>query len=268
MKQSFLTTSILLILIFNMTCRNVCAQSSDKHFILQSATLTAKDVKLSATWYRKYLNLTIKEYKPQKSVKMEQGEFQLMIIQGKNVLLSSQIKLPAGKKHINGIDKIGFSCNQFKTLYDNLKESKQKIIEEITEDENLKLTYFVTQDPDGNKIQIFDKSTEEDEMKNDAMFFALLSSDYINTMKWYESNINFSEMEVIDNSKIHFQNLLIKDQVIFEIIHLPYVSVETTEFMPLDRDLASISQLTFQSNKGEKATFKMDNNANKIEWKR
>ncbi|MEO9804456.1 MAG: VOC family protein [Reichenbachiella sp.] len=230
--------------------------------------IVARDVKLSATWYRKYLDIAIKEYKPQKHVKMCIGDFTLHIKQGNNVLVRSQLRLPKGKKYINGIDKIGFATNKFEEVRDRLSTSGQKVLEEITEDKNLSLRYFLTTDPDGNKVQIFDQPNPIDSVIVKPIFFSVLSSDYINTMKWYEENIDFTEIETIDESKIHYQNLLHKGAVIFEIIHLPYEALETTEFMPLGRDLAGFSQIVFKSGDGKNSTFELDNNANQIKWLR
>ncbi|MGL1885398.1 MAG: hypothetical protein OCD76_02690, partial [Reichenbachiella sp.] len=63
---------------------------------------------------------------------------------------------------------------------------------------------------------------------------------------------------------LHYQNLLIKDNITLELLHLPYESLETTEFMPIERDLAQIDQLIFKTGAAQKEAFEMDNNGNKI----
>ncbi|MEO9967607.1 MAG: VOC family protein [Reichenbachiella sp.] len=250
----------------------VFAQSSEDDFVLSGITVIARDVKLSATWYRKYLDIAIKEYKPRQHVKMKAGDFTLFIKQGNNVLIRSQLNLPKGKKYINGIEKIGFATNNFEAVKENLLASGQKILEDVTVDENLGLRYFLTSDPDGNKVQILDRPNPAvnpaDSVITEAVFFSVMSSDYINTMRWYEQNIDFTEIKTVNESKIHYQNLLQKGHVIFEIIHLPYESLETTEFMPLDRVLAGFDQIVFKSGEGKISTFELDNNANKIQWLR
>lgn len=265
LQKTFAT--LFTIVIIGITYGNpVLAQGSKSGFMLSGATIIARDVKLSATWYRKYLDIGIVEYKPQQHVKMKTGNFNLFIRQGKNVLIRSQLNLPKGKKYINGIDKIGFTTNKFEEVREKLLTSQQKILEEVVEDQNLGIRYFLTSDPDGNKVQIFDRPNPVDSVITHAMFFSVLSSDYINTMKWYEKNIDFTEIETVDESKIHYQNLLHKGEVIFEIIHLPYESLETTEFMPLGRDLAGFDQIIFKTGEGKNSTFEIDNNANKIKW--
>lgn len=264
-KQTLL---LFLFAFAGVTSNTVMAQGDSSVFKLSGTTIIANDVKLSATWYRKYLDIAIKEYKPQQHVKMKVGDFDLYIKQGKNVLLKSQIKFPKGKKYVNGINKIGFSTNKFLEVKENLLASKQKILEDVTEDKNLQIRYFLTVDPDGNQVQIFDEPNPVDSVITKAMFFSITSSDYINTMKWYEENIDFTEIKTVDESKIHYQNLLHKDEVIFEIIHLPYESLETTEFMPIGRDLASFDGLQFKSEQGKMNTFETDNNANKVRWLR
>lgn len=259
---------ILLIFILITFNHDLSAQEKSTDFQLSGATIIARDVKLSATWYRKYLDITIEEYKPQQHVKMQTGDFNLLIKRGKSILLKSQIKFPKGKKYVNGITKIGFSTNKFDEVKGKLLASNQKLLEEVTEDKNLQMRYFLTSDPDGNQVQIFDKPNPIDSVITKAMFFSITSSDYINTMKWYEENIDFTEIKIVDESKIHYQNLLHKGDVIFEIIHLPYESLETTEFMPLGRELASFDELKFKSGEGKTSTFEMDNNANKVRWTR
>lgn len=247
---------------------NTKAQDNRENFYISGLTIVARDVKLSATWYRKYLDIGIKEYKPQKHVKMKAGDFSLFIRQGKDVMVRSQINLPKGKKYINGIDKIGFTTNRFDEIIEKLSAAGQHLVEEVTDDKNLGMRYFVATDPDGNKIQIFDRPNPVDSVVTQAMFFSIMSSDYINTMKWYEKNIDFTEVEIVDETKIHYQNLLHKGEVVFEIIHLPYESLETTEFMPIGRELAGFEALTFKSKDGKTTTFETDNNANKIRWLR
>ncbi|SMD36511.1 hypothetical protein SAMN04488029_2931 [Reichenbachiella faecimaris] len=263
-KNLFFTLAIFA----STTSYELFAQTDASDFMLSGTTIVAKDVKLSATWYRKYLDIAIKEYKPHQHVKMKTGEFSLYIKQGKNIMLKSQIQFPKGKKYINGITKIGFSSNKFEEVKANLIASNQKILEDITEDKNLEMRYFLTTDPDGNQVQIFDEPNPVDSTITKAMFFSITSSDYINTMKWYEENIDFTEIQIVDESKIHYQNLLHKGHVIFEIIHLPYESLETTEFMPLGRELASFDEIKFKSGAGKAGTFEMDNNANKVQWLR
>ncbi|WP_422361733.1 VOC family protein [Reichenbachiella sp.] len=265
-----LQKNIFLLLTFILSTFNqqLSAQTNSSDFQLSGTTIIARDVKLSATWYRKYLDIAIKEYKPQQHVKMQTGDFNLLIKQGKSIMLKSQIKFPKGKKYVNGITKIGFSTNKFEEVKEKLQASNQKLIEDVTEDKNLDMRFFLTTDPDGNQVQIFDKPNPVDSVITKAMFFSITSSDYINTMKWYEENIDFTEIQTVDESKIHYQNLLHKGDVIFEIIHLPYESLETTEFMPLGRELASFDELKFKSGAGKSSTFEMDNNANKVRWMR
>ncbi|MEP2023249.1 MAG: VOC family protein [Reichenbachiella sp.] len=263
------TKTALIIILISFVCTTsyeLFAQTDETDFQLSGATIIARDVKLSATWYRKYLDISIKEYKPQQHVKMKTGNFNLYIKQGKNVLLKSQVQFPKGKKYVNGISKIGFSTNKFEEIKEKLLASNQKIIEDVTEDKNLEMRYFLTADPDGNQVQIFDKPNPADSANTKAMFFSITSSDFINTMKWYEENIDFAEIKTVDESKIHYQNLLHKGDVIFEIIHLPYESLETTEFMPLGREFGGFDEIKFKSETGKTSSFEMDNNANKVRW--
>lgn len=264
----FIFTILLISTSFFCFGQTTTDPSAKAEFHIGEVLLIARDIKLSATWYRKFLNIEIKKYEPRKQVIMQVGDFTLLIKQGKNVIVASQAKLPKGKKYINGINKIGFSCNQFQSLYDALLEDDLEIVEKITLDKNLGLRYFITLDPDGNLVQIFEAPASGDVMTCQAKQFSITSSDYINTMRWYKEKFEFSEIEVKDNSKIHFQNILEKEGVIFEILHLPYESVETTEFMPQGRDLTGFQRIVFKSEKGLNTSFTLDNNANLIEWRK
>lgn len=249
-----------------ITPKNTIAQSGAdiNELTFASAQIIVRDLKTSATWYRKFLKFKVKEYKPEKHVKMENGSFQLTLIKGKNTLLLREITFTKGKKYVNGIDKIGFSTNQFDSLNIYFQRYKQKYYKPVSFDENLGVRSMEISDPDGNKLVFLDEPGSEQKFTLRPSFFSINSSDYINTLKWYTTHFNFKEMELNDDSKSHFQNLLRQDGITLELIHLPYESLETTEFMPLDRDLASFDRIAFRTGLGKKVKFELDNNGNKI----
>ncbi|MCV9389099.1 VOC family protein [Reichenbachiella ulvae] len=232
------------------------------------ATLIVRDLKTSAAWYRKFLQFKIEEYRPNKHVKMRNNDFQLILTQGNATLLKSQIRFKEGKKYINGITKIGFDINQFDSLHLYLERYEQKLAKDTYKDKNLSLNTFIAEDPDGNLIQFFDVPDNNTKYTVTPSFFTIQSSDYINTLKWYTSHLGFEEIEVVDDSNIHYQNFLKKDDITLELIHLPYESMETTEFMPVDRDLAMIEELTFKIGVAKNKAFELDNNGNKIVYMR
>ncbi|PIB36367.1 hypothetical protein BFP72_13665 [Reichenbachiella sp. 5M10] len=242
----------------------VFSQKSINELRMTSAVLIVKDLKVSAGWYRKFLQFSIEEYRPNQHVKMRNDEFQLTLRQGNGTLLQSQIRFKEGKKHINGIEKIGFKTNRFDSLHLYLERYEQPFAQDIFADQNLDILSFVAEDPDGNKIRFFDAPNNSQLYEIDPCYFTIQSSDYINTLKWYTTQMGFEEIEIVDDTNLHFQNYLTKDGIILELIHLPYESVETTEFMPLERDLAQIEQVTFKIGTAKTKAFVMDNNGNKV----
>lgn len=240
------------------------SQSNLSELRISSATIIVKDLKTSATWYHKFLQFRVKEFRPNQHVKMQNEDFQLILRQGNATLLKSQIRFKEGKKYINGINKLGFETNQFDSLHLYLERYEQKFVQDVYEEKNLGLSAFIVEDPDGNQIQFFDIPNNKKLYSVKPTFFTIQSSDYINTLKWYTQQMGFEEVEVKDDTNIHFQNFLKKDGIMLELIHLPYESVETTEFMPIERDLAQIEQLTFQIGIAKTKAFELDNNGNKI----
>ena len=235
---------------------------------LVNSTLISRDVKTTANWYRRFLKFKVGEYRPEKHIKMTRDGFQLTIRKGRSTLLADQIVFAKGKKYIHGIDKIGFSTNQFDSLHMYFQRYEQKLLAEPFFDQNLQMRTMIIKDPDGTKIQFFDTPDGAKDYKIKASFFAINASDYITTFKWYTEKMGFVEMEVKDDSNSHFQNYLQKDGIILELIHLPYESIETTEFMPVDRDLASVERIVFREGLAKKAVFETDNNGNKVVYKR
>ncbi|UXP34017.1 VOC family protein [Reichenbachiella agarivorans] len=261
-----LRTLLLLIVCLSMMFHSeaVFSQKNINELRFSSATIIVKDLKTSASWYRKFLQFSVEEYRPDKYVKMKNDDFRLILKQGNSTLLKSQINFKEGKKYINGITKLGFATNQFDSLYMYLQKYEQIIVKDIHDDINLGLKSYVTLDPDGNLLQFFDIPNQSRLYQVDPMYFTIQSSDYINTLKWYTTHMGFEEIEIVDDSNIHFQNLLRKDGIILELVHLPHQSVETTEFMPLNRDLAQIEELSFKIGLAKTKAFELDNNGNKV----
>ncbi len=268
-RISFLPTflSIWITLALISADYSASAQSIEDLY-MTGATHIVRDVKTTAMWYRRFLKFRAGEYRPEQHIKMTRDGFQLTLRKGRSTLLTDQIVFAKGKKYIHGIDKIGFTTNQFDSLQMYFERYEQKFHTEPYFDENLGMRTMILKDPDGTKVQFFDQPDGEKDFKLKANFFAINSSDYITTLKWYTEKMGFEEMEVKDDSKAHFQNFLQKDGIILELIHLPYESIETTEFMPVDRDLASIEVLSFREGLAKKILFDMDNNGNKIVYKR
>jgi len=253
--------------IIMLSAAGIQAQSPNKSTNLEfySATIIVRDLKSSAGWYRKFLKFKAKEYKPNKYVKMQKDSFKLVLKQGKNTLLFSQIRLPKGKKYVHGFSKIGFITNQIDSLYQYYQRYDLNLYEGIVYDPNLKKKYFVVADVDGNKIQILEEKNDSPKIEIQPRFFTIISSDYLRSIKWYKENLGFDDLEIVDRSNINFQNLLINDNIILEVLHMPFESLEITEFMDVGRDLAGFDELKFRLSNGTKSSFQMDNNGNKIQ---
>ncbi|MFY0624842.1 MAG: VOC family protein [Reichenbachiella sp.] len=231
---------------------------------MSSAVIIVKDLKSSASWYYKYLKFKIKEFKPEKHVKMTHNGFQLTLRKGKSTLLLREITFTKGKKYVNGINKLGFTSNQFDSLNFYLQRHEQKFMKPASLDQNIGKQTMIVYDPDGNQIFLIDEPSDPSSFILKPNFLSINSSDYITTLKWYTTHLGFEEIELKDDSNAHFQSLLRKDDIILELIHLPYESLETTEFMPIERDLASFDRVVFEKGLAKKVISELDNNGNKI----
>ena len=252
----------VLILLFGIT--NVGAQIDPNRLYLNSATVISSDIKASATWYRKYMKFKMADYRPDGYALMTKGEFSIKFIQGQNTIKLHELNFANGKKFVNGIDKIGFAVNQFDSLELYFRRNEERFLEEPAHHKNLNCRTMIVEDPDGNKILFMDRPDHQKTYTVRPVFFCISSSDYITSLKWYKSKMGFVEMELKDDANIHYQNYLKRDDIILELVHLPYESLETTEFMPVERDLAAIDVVSFRLGTAKKVAFEMDNNGNKI----
>lgn len=261
LKKLFYYNIAFIILLF---ATESYGQHSIDELKLTSTTIIVKDLKTSASWYRKFLRFKVEEFKPNKHVKMRNDVFVIILNQGNSTLLRSQINFKGDKKYVNGIDKIGFDTNRFDSLHLYFSHYEQKITTDIKEEKNLGHRIFIVEDPDGNKVQFFDAPNDKKNLSITPSFFSIQSSDYINTLKWYTEHMGFKEIALPDDTNLHFQNFLRKDGITLELLHLPYKSLETTEFMPVERDLAQFDQLVLKTGLAKVKAFEMDNNGNKI----
>ena len=127
---------------------------------------------------------------------------------------------------------------------------------------------MIVVDPEGNKVQFFDRPESDEKFSMIPSLFSINCPDYGTTRSWYMEKMGFREIELSDDANASFQSFFKKDNIILELIHLPFESLETTEFMPVDRDLASYDQISFRTGLAKKAVFEMDNDGNKIVLKR
>jgi len=255
---------IAITLLFCLSNNISNAQNKIEELRMSNVTIIVSDLQATATWYKKFLKFKIEEYRPQKHVKMSKGDLQIILQQGRNTLILDQINFTKGKKYVNGIDKIGFDTNKFDSLYSYLERNEQKFQQTVVIDNNLGKRTFIVKDPDGIKLQFFEISSKEKDFKLIPVLFSLNASDYALTRSWYMEHFGFEELTLKDQDKAINQNLFKKDRIILELLHFPFESLETTEFMPIDRDLASFEKITFKLNFAKTKAFEMDNSGNKI----
>jgi len=188
----------------------ISAQIDPNKLAMSSVTIISSNIKASATWYRRYMKFKMVDYRPEKYAKMTKGGFRLNLIQGKNTIVSKELNFSKGKKYVNGIDKIGFSINQFDSLQLYLERYEETFVKKSYFDKNLNCKTMTVQDPDGNKIQFLDQPNNTNNYTVTPKLFSISSSDYITSLKWYKNKMGFKEFELKDESNIHFQNFLKK----------------------------------------------------------
>lgn len=264
-----LSVSILLILV---SIQPTFAQSSNGTSArMTSARLMARNLKTTALWYRRHLNFQIKDVKMNESAKLRISGFEIQLIQPKRTVLSSNLRLPKGKTFINGFFKIGFRTAHLDSLHAYLDHRNASVDSLIVYDDSLKTRTFLVRDPDGNRLQFFeDKSLSAQSFPGiSPYFFALITSDYKNTLSWYRDRLGFREIFNLDTPiKNIYIRLLKRGDVLLEVIHSPNRSVETTELLSYDVELAGFQRVGIGFYKNGSGKEEVDNDGNKLIIKR
>ncbi|WP_109299546.1 VOC family protein [Aquimarina sp. AU474] len=127
------------------------------------SALLVKDIDSSVSWYSKNLGFTIANKNEVKSIGLRQANLKRGNILIELIQLSSAVSLEDvipdfnNKTRTIGFFKIGFMVPDFQKWMDHLKKSKVTFYGEEVVDPVSRKKMIIILDPDGNRIQIFEK---------------------------------------------------------------------------------------------------------------
>ena len=127
------------------------------------SAIIVNDIEASITWYSdnfgfKVLNKIESEEKGFKQANLKCGSILIELIELKLSLTSkSLLENHPEKTKIDGFFKFGFLVSEFEKWVDALKESKVEFYGDVVIDNLSGKRMLLVKDPDGNRIQLFEK---------------------------------------------------------------------------------------------------------------
>lgn len=234
---------------------------------ITSLNLSARNLKTSVLWYKRNLGFVIKDVKINESGKLKMEGLEISVKQPKRTLLAKNIKLPKGKMQINGFNELGFKTSFFDSLYQYLDEKNIKVDSIVASGPPADTRKFVAYDPDGNRIHfIEDQSLEKPNFPGlEVYFYSLITADLKNALSWYRDRLGFEETYNLDSpTKNRFCRIMQRGNIVLEIIHSPNRSMETTELLSYDVELAGFSRIGLTLNEKGSPKEDFDNDGNRL----
>lgn len=127
------------------------------------SALIVDNIEESITWYRTYLGFKLinkREFPIAgfKQANLKRGTFFMELIELDSAVAAKDvISNYNSKTRIQGIFKIGFTISKFDRWVKHLKESNIKFHGTVVKDKKSGKKMVIIKDPDGNKIQLFEK---------------------------------------------------------------------------------------------------------------
>lgn len=258
----YLVVAVIFISAFDQL---VMAQHQAGAKSIYRATLYTRNIKTTAIWFKKFLGFSISDVKMNESAKLKVPGFQIQLIQPKRSVVESNLKLPAGKTLVNGFYETGFLVNNLDSIYQVMDDRGIKVDSVLTTDSELGREKFTAKDPDGNRISFY-KSLPSDNLNTSCRPFliSLITSDYQNTLKWYETRLGFKQSHDLDVPiENMFVRILQQGNIVLKIIHSPNRSVETTELLSSDIELMGFKKFGLKLSGGQTREV-LDNDGNQL----
>ena len=149
------------LLLFNFSCAQV---DVEQNLQFQFVSLIVKDVSSSVEWYSEVMGFSLeKEFvNEERGLKIanlsnEQGAIELIEISGS---VSPEDAIPnfSKKLRIHGIFKVGFGVKDFDTWIAKFHERSVEFQGEVVQDPVSGNRMVVVLDPDGNRLQFFERT--------------------------------------------------------------------------------------------------------------
>jgi catechol 2,3-dioxygenase-like lactoylglutathione lyase family enzyme len=127
------------------------------------SAIIVKDIKTSSDWYKKVLDLELVNMidLPERGIKqanLKSPNSWIELIELQDAIDQTKLLKEAGPKaKITGFFKIGFKMEDFDAFVSFIKDHKLETLGEIVTDETTGLRMVILKDPDGNRVQFFEK---------------------------------------------------------------------------------------------------------------
>lgn len=152
---------LILFLLLNsiLYSQNTTTSNTEGMFV----ALIVKNIDESIRWYTQILSLEKINSNdlPERGLKqanLRREGIHVELIQLESAITPSEVLNKAdGKKRITGIFKFGFKVSNFEHWQQHLLEKQIITTDDIVRDPNTNKRMVVFKDPDGNRIQIFEK---------------------------------------------------------------------------------------------------------------
>ncbi len=239
---------------------------------LQGATLVARDIIKSASWYVRHLNFKVKKSKRGELAIIENGHFSLTVVTAKRTVTASQVKLPEKKERINGFYEIGFLCSDLDSLLYQYEGRGINIVQQPEYNEYFQATTVVLADPDGNRVRLFQATPAQKKTFNyfKAHYLAVTTSEVENSVRWYETHMGFEAVRN-NNSRISPVSscLMKRGQVWLELQEVAGRTMEVTELLSNQVELARLHEVSLGTASSKTPVQPItDNDGNKYQWRK
>jgi hypothetical protein len=158
MKKTFIILNFILVSIFGYG-QNESLPDPEAYF----SAIIVNDIESSITWYSnnfgfKVLNKIESEEKGFKQANLKRGSILIELIELESSLSPDSLLENYPKKtKIDGFFKFGFLVSEFEKWVEYLKQSKVEFYGDVVTDNLSGKKMLLIKDPDGNRIQIFEK---------------------------------------------------------------------------------------------------------------
>ncbi|WP_299521596.1 VOC family protein [Winogradskyella sp.] len=127
------------------------------------SAIVVEDIDISINWCKKNLGFkTINKYESEnkqlRQVNIVCGDILIELIELKSSVTANELLKDQPKKtFINGFFKIGFLLDEFDTRVEHLKKLGVQFHGTIVIDKHLGKEMVIIKDPDGNRVELFEK---------------------------------------------------------------------------------------------------------------
>ncbi len=155
--------AIVILCIISFPFLNYAQKGFNEDLEASFTALIVTDIDTSMAWYAnvlgfKMMNIVLAEDRGFKQSNLKRGNLAIELIElDQAVSLDNAIPNYNAKLRVIGFFKIGFSVSHFDKWIDHLTNEKAEFYGDIVTDDSSGKRMAIITDPDGNRIQLFEK---------------------------------------------------------------------------------------------------------------